>query len=66
VEDGTSLSPHVFQIADNAYRDMMTLMRGGFGGKGVTSPSQTILISGESGAGKVLRFFVTNSIFFQN
>ena len=61
VEESSTLPPHVYQIADNAYRDMMTCMRRGGGGGasrvGVTS-SQTILISGESGAGKV--FFLSS------
>eukprot|EP01041_Mallomonas_annulata_P016667 gene16667-34686_t len=39
------LSPHVFKIADNAYRNMIERYNGG-------KANQSILVSGESGAGK--------------
>lgn len=42
-----NLPPHVFAIADAAYRSMMSALEKGFGSK-----DQSILISGESGAGK--------------
>ncbi|RQM22676.1 hypothetical protein B5M09_003833 [Aphanomyces astaci] len=39
------LPPHVFSVADKAYRDMTSLLNNG-------NPNQSILVSGESGAGK--------------
>jgi myosin V len=42
MQSGTELPPHVFAIADHSYRQMM----------GEARKSQSILISGESGAGK--------------
>jgi myosin-5 len=45
------LPPHVFAIADSAYRDMMHGIQGSKGGS-ASSINQSILISGESGAGK--------------
>lgn len=62
IELGAPLAPHVFAIADASYREMMRLMHGqGFArfssssnGSSVSmvSADQSILISGESGAGK--------------
>lgn len=51
---GTELSPHVYAIADNAYRQMMgVIVRGNSNDKsGDQRCNQSILISGESGAGK--------------
>ena len=42
MQSGTDLEPHVFAVADRSYRQMMSEAR----------KSQSILISGESGAGK--------------
>jgi len=57
---GIALAPHVYAVADAAYRAMRTGGAGhGHGGGGAPtasalrpSPSQAILVSGESGAGK--------------
>jgi myosin heavy subunit len=54
------LPPHPFQIADNAYRSMManallnrSLLRSNpYGEVGLVAQNQSILVSGESGAGK--------------
>ena len=43
------LPPHLFAIADNAYRQMMKCITSD---RSTTSADQSILISGESGAGK--------------
>lgn len=40
-----TLSPHVFKIADSAYRSMAD------SSKGIGHSNQSILVSGESGAG---------------
>ena len=48
--EGKRLAPHVYTIADAAYRDMATAILGGAAAQG--GASQSVLISGESGAGK--------------
>ena len=47
-EHSEGLPPHVFAIADNAYRSMHESLLG----VSTSNPDQVILISGESGAGK--------------
>jgi myosin-5 len=69
VDIGDPLPPHVYAIADAAYRDMMNIVHG-YGTSAKTkgsqvSANQSILISGESGAGKtestkiVLKYLTT-------
>ena len=44
--------PHVYAVADKSYRDMMRGVESNYSGKVCTDFDQSILISGESGAGK--------------
>jgi len=48
------LPPHVYAIADEAFRSMMRSLEQSLGGTGETSCDQSILVSGESGAGKTV------------
>ena len=48
-EGGGPLEPHLFAVADAAYK---ALVSGGSSGAGKRPTNQSIIISGESGAGK--------------
>ncbi|KAL3925748.1 MAG: hypothetical protein SGILL_000198 [Bacillariaceae sp.] len=49
-----TLPPHVYAIADEAFRSMMRSLEQSLGDKDVASCDQSILVSGESGAGKTV------------
>ncbi|OEU13397.1 Myosin_head-domain-containing protein [Fragilariopsis cylindrus CCMP1102] len=49
-----TLPPHVYAIADEAFRSMMRSLEQSLGGSDKTSCDQSILVSGESGSGKTV------------
>ena len=53
-EDTITLPPHVYALADATYRSMMLKMDVEGSGRSSTSCDQSILVSGESGAGKTV------------
>lgn len=51
---GNDLEPHVYQIADSSFRNMMRQMEDGINDTATMKANQAILVSGESGAGKTV------------
>jgi len=53
-DEEETLSPHVYELADATYRSMMLIMDVEGKGGNKSSCNQSILVSGESGAGKTV------------
>mmetsp|Transcript_19751 Transcript_19751/g.29324 ORF Transcript_19751/g.29324 Transcript_19751/m.29324 type:complete len:1152 (+) Transcript_19751:233-3688(+) len=52
--NGDDLEPHVYQIADSSFRNMMRQMEDSLNEGTTLTANQAILVSGESGAGKTV------------